>query len=79
MYGYIETKNSNHESLQIKKWFHGKKHEELEFYELTRATFFTECQGIKIRMLSNSSLKVWLHLKRDFLFKIIFNSLNDVT
>lgn len=36
MYGYIKTKNSNHESLQIKKWFQGKKHEELEFYELTR-------------------------------------------
>lgn len=79
MYGYIKTKNSNHESLQIKKWFQGKKHEELEFYELTRATFLTKCQGIKIRMLSNSSLKVWLHLKRDFLFKIIFNNLNDVT
>lgn len=79
MYGYIETKNSKCESLQIKKWLPGKKHEELEFYELTRATFLTECQGIKIRMFSNSSLKVWLHLKRDFLFKIIFNSLNDVT
>lgn len=34
MYGYIKTKNSNHESLQIKKWFHGKKHEELEFLNL---------------------------------------------
>lgn len=77
--GILKLRIQNVSPFKLKNDYPVRSMKKLEFYELTRATFLTECQGIKIRMLSNSSLKVWLHLKRDFLFKIIFNSLNDVT